>query len=352
MDHRQWFCKKSFSTSLFISIFTTLLFFTAAHANDSEQQSQEVDPYFGSYSTQVPIEVPAFHGLEPKLQLQYNSTKRNGLLGVGWSLSAGSIIERGLPGGGSPKYDANDAYFLDGQELMECSDQGGTHCTEIQNYSRIVFEDFSDTDITNDVWYVYGTNGNLATYSQHFTTTKGNFRWYLTSVLDTHGNEVIYTYEPDGDLAVYLDTITYNGTTVTFYRESRADVITFATGASLGKVRHRLKTVDVQTSGSQVRAYTLTYDASATSSSLLVNVQQYGNDVTLDISGNILSGTFLPNTIFTYNDYIIGFTDSISISRLLQGDSVNVLVGDFNGDGKSDLFRAYVDQDQNRILHI
>ena len=50
--------------------------------------------------------MPAFHGLEPRLALSYSSEGRNGQVGVGWTLSGLSTIERGR---------------LDGQELLLCS---------------------------------------------------------------------------------------------------------------------------------------------------------------------------------------------------------------------------------------
>src|SRR5215208_2082074 len=51
----------------------------------------------GAYKSGVPIEVPAYHGLEPDLGLSYNSSSRNGPLGVGWGISAISEIRRTSP---------------------------------------------------------------------------------------------------------------------------------------------------------------------------------------------------------------------------------------------------------------
>ena len=53
-----------------------------------------VDPYFGSFGTTVPISVPGFRGLEPDIQLAYNSGARNGPMGVGWSFGGFSRIDR------------------------------------------------------------------------------------------------------------------------------------------------------------------------------------------------------------------------------------------------------------------
>ena len=105
-----------------------------------------VSPYYGSFSTEVPIAVPDFHGLDPNLKLVYNSGGGNSWVGVGWSLSGFSVVERSSPEGGTPLYDEDDIFFLDGMELVPCTSQGGTHCAKVQNYTRIRKEEKN--------WYV------------------------------------------------------------------------------------------------------------------------------------------------------------------------------------------------------
>lgn len=55
----------------------------------------------GAFSYRYPIDVPAFRGLEPKLSLTYNSSRKTrnggdyqGWLGYGWGLSGVPVIER------------------------------------------------------------------------------------------------------------------------------------------------------------------------------------------------------------------------------------------------------------------
>ncbi|MEW6221225.1 MAG: SpvB/TcaC N-terminal domain-containing protein, partial [Thermodesulfobacteriota bacterium] len=312
-----------------------------ARAETLANAGAQVSQYYGSFSTDVPIAVPQYHGLEPQLKLVYTSTPMPGLAGVGWSLSGLSFIERALPGGGAPKYDANDAFFLDGMELVRCTSQGGTHCTKIQNYTRI--------QQNGDEWYVYGTNGNKATYSTKFITSKGTFRWLLTSVTDPHGNSVTYNYLPVGNPVGYLypNTITYNGTTIKLYYENRTDPITFATGAGMGVVSRRLKSIDVQVSGSRVRAYQLVYYGSGgTGQSRLQTVRQFGNDALVNVStGQVSGGTSLPAVGFAYN----ADAGSFAQTDFGKGEGVGYwpdhqsrsyepfhFTGDFDGDGKTD----------------
>ena len=107
-----------------------------------------ISSYNGSYSYSVPIEIPDFHGIEPKLSLSYDSSRgvRNrpatgGWLGVGWALEGVSVIERvsgtelsaAMSGGrGSPGYalagTPADRFTLDGDELVPCTDTDGP-CT-------------------------------------------------------------------------------------------------------------------------------------------------------------------------------------------------------------------------------
>src|SRR6266849_4214158 len=75
----------------------------------------EVNLSTGGYSHAIPIEVPAFHGLEPKLALAYSSQGGNGIVGAGWSLGGISTIEWSRPGGGAPNVGVTSGYFMDGQ---------------------------------------------------------------------------------------------------------------------------------------------------------------------------------------------------------------------------------------------
>ena len=317
-----------------------LLSLTATVNGQENNGAGSVSPYYGTFATEVPIAVPEYHGLEPNLKLTYNSSGRNGFVGVGWGLGGLSFIERALPGGGTPRYDTNDGYFIDGMELLPCTTQGGTHCTKIHNYARIVQNN-------NNTWTVTGTNGNTASYEPLHTTPNGTFRWLLKTVRDPRGNMITYHYWVDGNPVknIYLDRITYNGTEIKFYREARPDTFSYATGANLGTVHYRLKTVDIRTGGQRVRAYKLAYNTSSSSSrSLLASVQQFGRDAVLDGSATITGGTSLPPMQMEWMDAKNYFTSTVWSAdtplHMRNGGSSNdyqVLTGDFNGDGKIDI---------------
>ena len=52
-------------------------------AGGGVEASTEVNAFSGAFQTKVPIGVPAFRGIEPKLALQYSSTRRERARGRG-----------------------------------------------------------------------------------------------------------------------------------------------------------------------------------------------------------------------------------------------------------------------------
>jgi hypothetical protein len=69
----------------------------------------------GQYATGISVDVPGFHGSEPRVELSYGSDAGYGLLGVGWWLSAGTLIARVSARHGAPRLDASDVHLLERQ---------------------------------------------------------------------------------------------------------------------------------------------------------------------------------------------------------------------------------------------
>ncbi|MDA4848844.1 SpvB/TcaC N-terminal domain-containing protein, partial [Hoeflea poritis] len=78
----------------------------------------------GNASYEYGLDLPGFRGLEPKIELRYDSarkTKRQGLyqgwLGYGWGLAGYDVIERVSEGRGLAYYDdTKDVFLLNGYE--------------------------------------------------------------------------------------------------------------------------------------------------------------------------------------------------------------------------------------------
>ncbi len=284
------------STTLAVLVLAPALHATAQAQTGANEVVQ------GSFSQLIPIEVPAFRGLEPRLALGYSSERRNGFAGVGWGLSGFSAIVRTRGARGVPRFDASDVFVLDGQELVPCPGgsespgcvAGGSHATKDESYLRVLFETPTNS------WKVWGRDGTLTVLGPVFPTPSGTLRWGQSSVTDAHGNTTSYAWAcVDGDC--YPDSVTFGPYSVRLYREARPDVSSFATGSGLGWTRYRLRSILVARDGTPIRAYRLAYGTSAISSrSVLTAAQQFGKDVAIDAAGAITGGTSLPARTFGY----------------------------------------------------
>jgi len=274
----------------------------SGRAHAIEKASEQVSPFMGSFSRSVRLEVPAFHGIEPGLAFTYTSEGRNGFVGVGWNLSGISTIERVNAGLGTPRWDGTDAYMLDGQQLIPCGaivspscSSGGSFATKDESYLKISY------DSVNNTWQVWGRGGTKTTFSPIVQPAAGHtLRWGQTSTIDTKGNSVTTSWTPlDGD--AYPETISYNGYSITFIRESRTDTLSFAEGDTLGKTLYRLRGVAEFVGSTPIRAYRLLYSYSPlTGRSLLTSMEQLGKDFTSP------GAVALPAQTFTYQNDTLG----------------------------------------------
>jgi Salmonella virulence plasmid 65kDa B protein len=195
----------------------------------------------GSYQTSVPISLPSFRGLEPTLALTYDSNAGNGVVGLGWSLSGLSTIQGASPGKGVPAYGGEDVFLLEGNELIECTedhlkspscrypapDASAAYTTRIESFRRIAF-DRGDSEEDGGRWYVWEKDGTKLTYGVGVTTDRGVYNWVLKRIEDTLGNTVTYDYWLDpwkrGDLP-RLDLLQPDGRHLLPRAETRFDSI-------------------------------------------------------------------------------------------------------------------------------
>ncbi|HEX5060777.1 MAG TPA: RHS repeat-associated core domain-containing protein [Kofleriaceae bacterium] len=317
---------------------------------DTTAKTWVVDASHGTFSEQIRVEVPAFRDLTPNLGLKYDSSDGNGWVGVGWSLEGIGIVERASPGKGAPKYNASDIFLLDGEELVACvagsvspsCTSGGTHSTKVENYLRIALTGTG----TASRWTVTQKDGTRRIYAPVYTVNNNVdvYRWGLSQVIDTRGNTVNYTWAVNqfGCCWEYPQSVSYNGTSVTFYYEQRTDRPSNAVGVGVRNVFGRIKTIDVTVSGSRVRAYKLSYGTSgSTSRSLLTSVQQFGTDATLDGTGTVTGGTSLPAITMQYQSGAPSFVSGTTDNGVSNNTDADYFAIDINGDGKTDMLEIY-----------
>jgi hypothetical protein len=239
---------------------------------------------------------PGPGGLQPSLSLTYNSQvidestfySQASWVGMGWDLDTGSII-RDMHGTDENTSDDTFSITVGGVSgmLLPISSSGTikNYNTADQSFSRVQFDSSANawTVWTKDgKKYVFSTTAKTNSQSGCSTTLDLTWRWSLTSVTDTHGNALNYTYYTEtkpgsgclNQIAVYPATITYpnskyrivfaRGTTPRY--DYQTDWTTAAARTLYGT--QYLSEVDVQYNPSgtwkNIRRYVFTYNAAPT----------------------------------------------------------------------------------------
>src|SRR5713226_3464415 len=327
----------------------------------------------GGATYTIPITAPpGTAGMAPKLLLTYDKQVQNDLLGVGWSVSGLSLIQRcgrtialdGVKGG--VNYDTNDRFCLDGQRLIAINNgvygaNGTEYRTEKEIFSRIIsYRD--DTTFTGSgpqyfrvtsksgMVMEYGVTADVRIEAQGKPTVRV---WALSRILDTKGNYFAISYFKDTSITgtgEYRPTrIDYTGNantglasynSVQFVYAPRTDITPRYEGGSIIKTTQRLtnvRTCTVVTSTqlctdpgvSLARDYQLAYDNNgAVGGSRLLSVTECGSD-----------GVCLPTTTFAWEQQTTGFARVTTYWAQPETgwDSYQLYIADINGDGKSDL---------------
>ncbi len=336
----------------------------------------------GSFNYEIPLWVPRGRaGMQPEVELSYNSNTPDGALGVGWSLNAGQSaimrcnknVARDGVANGVTFDDNKDIFCLGSQKLVEV-EQGelpelytppwgtlmGEFRTERDEHARVLA--YGDSS-TYQTWDVLLPNGRIRRYgdstlsrleAERFqitgTVTLG---WLLASEFDRSDNEIEYSYiQPDPTAATrLLSKIDYTVSSDPAYAAApirkvqlayypRPDPkVTYQFGLKFIQDR-RLISVGMHAPNpnivNEVRSYELRYDESLrTGRSLLVGIE------TCD-GGQ--PAVCLPETTFEYaqpdgpepvafeahfNTNLAGVVDPWKKSL--------TSVGDLNGDGFDDV---------------
>ncbi|MBD9624014.1 hypothetical protein IB279_13785 [Ensifer sp. ENS06] len=323
----------------------------------------------GNLTYLADITAPAFRGLEPKLALNYSSSrraKRSGAyqawLGFGWGLTDIDVIERGRPHKGVPSFSASDVYYLNDEELVACTTSisspscstGGTHVTERESFRRVKFT------ASNNRWEVTETNGRVSAFKSvaevsGVTPAVGaptdllrNSRWLLSSRTDANGNSVSYNYDCSEVAAnpltgvCYPSKIAYTGALITFYFEARPDYVLAANGHNIAETKRRLKTVLVTSGGKTRTVYTVEYDqAPVSNASRLTRIRQFGSDAVVASNGSVTAGSELPPIVMTYANFAGQFGATINTETLLGRQAGGISGGvehtDLNNDGVTEI---------------
>ena len=322
----------------------------------------------GAASYNIPISLPpGTAGMMPTLSLSYSSRGRNGLLGVGWTLSGLSSISRcprtmakdGAMGG--VNYDANDRFCMDGQRLVAISGtygaDGTQYRTEIDTLAKVISHGSAGS---GPAWFEVHTKAGQAMEFGHTadsqvlvagkTTAQA---WTLNKVSDSKANYFTVTYINDsGNGQVYPAAIDYTGSAsvglspsnkVEFVYATRPDVAPYYQAGSPARMIYRLTNIKTSANGVAIADYRLAYQQSAgTQRSEISSITLCGSD-----GGCLPAATFSwtaggNGTFGNGNPADTGI--QVVLSRPPNGWDFGTpatatwkpITGDFNGDGKTD----------------
>ncbi|SFU27618.1 virulence plasmid B protein, partial [Polaromonas sp. YR568] len=238
----------------------------------------------GAATYRIPIQVPpGVAGMEPKLELAYNSQGGNGLLGTGWSLSGLSVIGRcprtkaqdGVRG--SVNFDMNDRYCMDGQRLILVNGAygvaGSEYRTELDSFSKIVASGTAGNGVASftvqtkaGLTLEYGNTADSRVEAQGKSTVSV---WAISKISDVKTNFMTFSYiEDNANGSFYPSRIDYSGNaaagqaannSVRLVYEARPDVVPLYAAGSLVKHQVRLKTASAYEGSSSVAAYEVSY---------------------------------------------------------------------------------------------
>lgn len=307
----------------------------------------------------IPILMPQGLGkITPQIAVTYNSQSGNGLLGWGWNLSGLSSIIRT----GQTEYHDDyqsvvnfieDRFMMDGKRLMLCSgDYGGNgsiYKTEIDEMSKIVA--FTDGYNGPARFVVYKKDGTVWEYggTEDSRVEPQNMNnvalmWLVNKITDADGNYMIFNYfENKNTGESYISSIDYtlndNAGISSMYRVcfDYRDRLDEESGYVYGNtIRNKkiLKNIVIK----NMMTGTILYDYSFT----YLEPGDYANDYKsmyyrLESIGLEAGGMKLNLTVINWNksshypDKFLSYSLSQSMFNKVP------FVGDFNGDGYSDV---------------
>lgn len=303
----------------------------------------------GSSVYTLPIQLPSgVAGMTPSLSINYNSMAGNGLLGWGWNLNGSSTISRtgktiyhdGVQE--SIKFDNTDNLSYDGIRLLEIAQN--SYATEVENFSKIVVKETNDY---GPVWFEVLTKdgrklhyGNTVDSRQIASGKNHVLAWHLNHVEDRMGNKIDYTYyQIEG--GIRLSSIKYGGNNKTsqahfyevsfHYQNGRQDPIKNYVSGSEINTNAILTNIEIEhlLSGTDVQNYELEYDWFNGFYTKLSSIKAWDNE-----NNEINSAKFVWGN--ESDDFNLRNTDIY-----ISGYSTAYTLGDFNGDGKSDVACSY-----------
>lgn len=302
----------------------------------------------GASTFSIPINLaPGTGGVDPKLEIVYNSQGANGALGVGWSLSGLASVTRCAQTvaqdktKGTINFDANDRFCLDGQRLVAIKGVYGATGTEYR-LERDIFSKIISYGVAGSgpayfkLWTKSGLTVELGNTEDSRIEAQGKTSarvWAANKVTDTNGNYFSVTYTENSINGDFLPKqIDYSGNsrsamqpnaTVGFEYETRPDIVPSYFRGALVRSDLRLSKVRNSVGGVPVREYRISYATSVNSARSLVS-----GIAECELTRNTCKPQISPSWSGFENKLMPANTWSI-----LKPD----FISDVNGDGRPDI---------------
>ncbi|NDP22878.1 MAG: hypothetical protein GZ091_17640 [Paludibacter sp.] len=325
----------------------------------------------GAKCYNVPIEiVPGRMGFQPNISLSYNSQAGNGVVGMGWSISGLSSIERVNKNvffdgkNDIPALNSNDAFTLDGNRLIEKNRVNYTTSRGVYyqiNYETVI----GNIKVTAfcrvpDLKYfkVYYPNGVVGVFG-YGTNTTSKLSYPITSLEDINGSTITFSYTSDNtdinggtnnDL-YYIDEINYGKCSdkhdfakIKFTYEDRPDQIFSLQSTKSIIFRKRLSTIQCYANPDLIRTYSLSY------SNIDSRITSNSNDVSRlkQINSFVNTGSAVAENLnplkFYYGEGGILTTSNQSTSLLSSNfdlTKINIVRGKFDPNIQNDALLVY-----------
>lgn len=356
----------------------------------------------GQVSYNIPIKVPGgTGGVAPTLSIVYNSSSRDGLLGVGFDLAGLSIINRApanmITDGivGCVNFSETDKFMLDGMRLIHIKNINDTtyeYRTEQNSFTKIIASGINITKGDPTFFTAYTKDGLIYEYGSNRSTLKSQSNhntslfWLLRKVSDTKGNYFEVKYERDDANGEYWPIkIEYTGNdkaglspynSIQFeYETNSYPSVFYISGMKIQKSKI-LKSINIYSGEKKLKSYEFEYKKQLGSDFLSsvveitpdktkINPTNFNWDLFSNYGLNIEKNNQAVSIFAIGNFGGTGFSDgTLSISQDLWDEKYSSItgvpgtfqtkiikgafVGDFNNDGFDDIilktteFRAYL----------